>query len=101
MIATYQANTTDLNASLVDTIKHMFVNRAGSIRVEDEGERYTREGLLVREGVTIPKGEEDDSFYSSANIQWMKQGAKEADEGKFAKTFNGDEWKTFVVEHDA
>ena len=37
---------------------------------------------IVRCGVPVPIGEEDDPFYSEANLRELVKGAKEFDEGK-------------------
>jgi hypothetical protein len=49
---------------------------------QTNGEYYTREGLLVREGVTIPKGAENDPFYSAANIHYLNESIDQMNKGK-------------------
>jgi len=51
---------------------------------------------IVRCGVPVPAGEENDPFYSEANLRELVKGAKEMDEGKFiVKTMD----ELFVMEN--
>jgi DNA-damage-inducible protein J len=56
--------------------------RQQRIPLEISAEKKTEDGRIIREGVIIPKGEENDSFYSAANIHHLTKVMKEADEGK-------------------
>jgi hypothetical protein len=88
----------------VTMLQNTFGGRELSVRVEasDEApaEYRNSDGLLVREGITVPKGEENDPFYEARHLRNLAQAMKEADEGKFAKTFTPEEWKAFIAEQN-
>lgn len=37
----------------------------------------------IMDGIVIPNGEENDSFYSGPNIRWLRESIKQGKEGKF------------------
>jgi DNA-damage-inducible protein J len=56
--------------------------RQRRIPFEISAETKTPDGRVIREGVIIPKGEENDPFYSVANIRHLTKAMKDCDEGK-------------------
>jgi hypothetical protein len=101
MTATYQLNPWELTEGFLQSLKNTFPNKVIRIKIEDTGDTYNADGELVREGVVVPKGEEDDPFYCAENLRWLKRGIKQAEKGKFVKKFTGEEWEAFVKEQEA
>jgi DNA-damage-inducible protein J len=58
------------------------VVRQRKLPFELSAETYTDEGELIREGVAIPKGEENDPFYSAANLRDLQESIRQIEEGK-------------------
>jgi DNA-damage-inducible protein J len=55
--------------------------RQRKIPFELSAERHTDAGELIREGVIIPKGEENDPFYSAANLRDLQKSIRQIEEG--------------------
>jgi hypothetical protein len=84
MTATYQLKASGLTQNFLDVLKKTFAGQDITVRVETRGS----EGPLKREGWIVPKGEEDDPFYSEANLRFLNKNIKDMEEGKFVtKTF--------------
>jgi hypothetical protein len=102
MTATYQLNPSDFTPDFFNALKQMLAGKSAEIKVKclTEGEYYDKDGLLVREGYHIPKGEENNPFYCAENLRWVNQGIQDAEQEKFVRTFTHDEWEAFVKEQE-
>jgi hypothetical protein len=89
MVATYQLKPFEMTDVFLRNLRDTFAGRAVSIRVEaaDEPVREYRsaDDCLVREGYTIPKGEENDPFYSAAHIRELNRRIANIEAGKCSK----------------
>jgi hypothetical protein len=82
MTATYHLKPSEFTDDFVRILKDTIANKVVRIEVRDTGEYYNDEGLLVREGVTVPAGEEDDPFYSAANIRRLNESIRQFERGE-------------------
>jgi DNA-damage-inducible protein J len=74
-------NELGLNMTSAFTI---FVRQAvqqRKIPFELSAKTYTDEGELIREGFVIPKGEENDPFYSVSNLRALEESIQQIEEG--------------------
>jgi DNA-damage-inducible protein J len=63
---------------------NVFVRQAvlqRKIPFELSAETYTDAGELIREGTIIPKGEENDPFYSVTNLRALQKSIRQIEEG--------------------
>jgi hypothetical protein len=81
MVASYQMNASELTVNFLKAIQDMFGNQEITVRIKTKDE-------LKREGWVVPKGEEDDPFYSVANLQHLNASIKQFERGEVVrKTF--------------
>jgi hypothetical protein len=83
MVATYEMAAKELNDGFIQSIIDLFKNKIVHIEVKDTGEYVDSEGCLVREGVPIPKGDENHPFYSTENLRHLKNNIEQGKKGKF------------------
>jgi hypothetical protein len=61
-----------------------------------DNEYRTKNGFLVREGVVIPKGDENDPSYSAENLRHIAGTGKSMAGLEREKTFTEQEWNDYV-----
>jgi hypothetical protein len=82
MVATYKMGVQEITPEFWKGIADTFKNKVVRIKVEDTGEYYNTNGLLVRKGVTIPEGMEKDPLYSASSIEGMNESLRQLETGK-------------------
>jgi hypothetical protein len=82
MTVTYKMGVQEITPEFWKGIADIFKNKVVRIKVEDTGEYYNADGLLVRGGVTIPGGREKDPLYSSLSIKRMNESLHQLETGQ-------------------
>jgi hypothetical protein len=100
MVATYQIKPSEMTADWVQSLKDAFGDQCLEIRVKHAPEWRTSNGFLVREGMVVPKGDEDTRYYCAENLRHIKETGESLPEyrgtGEQNKVVSGAEWGAFV-----